>query len=91
MNIPEFSAGCSLYESSKTYVATPNYAAAGNAVIPALPVFRFCKNARPGWAIEDTLCAECATFAIRCSKTSCWYEQLTPWENECFDATVYGD
>ena len=46
MNIPEFSAECSLYKSSKTYVATPNYAAAGNAVIPALPVFRFCKNAR---------------------------------------------
>jgi len=88
MKLPTFTAESSVYELTRAYVATPNHAAMkGSAVVPALAV-RACRNPRPGWAIPDTLCAECADFQLQrvCIGGFCRTEwvQTSDWQWDCW-------
>jgi hypothetical protein len=81
INFPGWTADCTLLISARTYVANPNKAAVrGGALTPALSV---CRNLRPGWAIENTLCAECAELLRVCNLGFCHW-QLGEWHSECW-------
>jgi hypothetical protein len=96
MNMPQFTANCSLYKHTRTYTATAAHVAvAGHTVSPALGVtylgIHYCQNLRPGWAIENTLCGDCADFVAKyvCVKgggCSWQWVQTTDWQPECWDA-----
>jgi hypothetical protein len=93
MNMPGFTAETSLYKLARIYAATANHAAGRtDALVPAL--FKYCKNVRPGWVFEATLCGECADFRVRClgsgQDRTCWYERVGPWQWECWVAEVAG-
>src|SRR6266536_1516659 len=94
MNIPAYTAECSLYNSTRAYAATSRHAAvSGDALVPAAA--KYCRNTRPGWAIPNTLCGECADFAIRrvCLGGKCRLEwvQVSDWKWECWPTKVAPD
>jgi hypothetical protein len=84
VKIPGFRAQSALYRSTGAYAVTRNNGALGkHAVIPARGI-RFCQNLRPGWVIEETVCAECADFVVRCDRRHCWWERVSDWQWECW-------
>jgi hypothetical protein len=90
VNIPGFTAESALCRSTGAYAAIREHAPLGrDAVIPALGI-RYCKNTRPGWVIEYTLCGDCADFVVRCYKGTCWWVRVSDWQHECWDTPVYG-
>lgn len=85
MSQPEFTAEWSVYTPTKSHATTHKYAnPIREAVVPALAV-TYCRNTRPGWVIDATLCGECAVFTIRCQRRTCSWVQLTPWKTECWN------
>jgi hypothetical protein len=83
MDIPRYTAEYSLYKSTTAYVGAANHAAiSGDGLVPALAK---CRNVRPGWLIENTLCGECAEFHVECNRNGCWIVQDTPYQWECWD------
>lgn len=70
------------------YVARLPHAAGGAGVVPALSV-TYCTNPRPGWAIENTICADCADFELQCfgppSARTCQWVQVTDLQTECWN------
>jgi len=84
MNIPGFTTESAVCKAEGAYTAIRNHAPLGrDAVIPALGI-RYCRNARPGWVIQNTLCGECADFVVRCNRWGCWYQQVSNWQTECW-------
>jgi hypothetical protein len=85
MNLPTFTAERSLYSSAGAYAGGAVHGRGRRgALAPALSV-TYCKSARPGWAIENSLCGECAEFRIRCiPRIGCFAQQVSPWRNECW-------
>jgi hypothetical protein len=87
-NFPAWTAEYTLYRSTRAYAAKPNQAVRGGALIPALSV-RYCRNAGPGWAIENTLCGECADFQLQriCIGGTCRLQwvQVSDWQTECWN------
>jgi hypothetical protein len=84
-----WTAECALRTSTRTYVANTNQAGVrGGALIPAL-MRRMCQNFRSGWAIESTVCADCADFEVRrvCNGRTCQLQwvQVSNWESECWN------
>ena len=89
MNMPGFTAVATLYRSTGGYAAKISHAAATvGALIPALSV-TYCQNLRPGWAIENRLCGDCADFELQCvgapGARTCQWVQVSDWRPECWD------
>ncbi len=85
MNMPGFTAENSLYKSTRTYVAAPNHAAMrGDALVPAL-IVEYCKNPRPGWLIENTVCGDCANFDCYTVRGQPHCDQLSDWQPKCWN------
>jgi hypothetical protein len=89
MTFPGFTAESALYHPTRAYAGKAAHGfLASNTIAPALAV-TFCKNVRPGWVIEATLCGECADFQLVCRKgAGCWWEQLTPWQSGCWSGEI---
>jgi hypothetical protein len=91
VNFPAWTAECSLHRSTRAYVANSQASAKRGALSPALGV-RYCQNSRPGWAIENTLCGECADFVVRrvCNGGTCQLQwvRVSDWQTECWNADV---
>lgn len=87
MNLPGFTADGSLYQSAAAYAATARYGAdSGGALVPAL--VRYCRNPRPGWLADNTMCGECADFDLvrTCYGRHCRFTwvQTSNWQLECW-------
>ena len=86
MNIPAFTAECSLYKSTRGYVAALHRAAVRGAVVPAWLSVE-CEDTEQG----GLFCTHCAVFSVTevCTGPSpsdrceLQYTRLTPWKSSC--------